>query len=108
MSRGLHNRLKRLERSCSQQQEVYEAQYRSAEQLCEECDDPEIIARYETAVERLRIVEAEAENQNPGSRQKTLEVLDAEDDLLEAEEELRAYARARDEAIGSERRDGTS
>ncbi len=108
MSRGLGNRLGRLERSRSQWQGVYEAQYRSAEQLREECDDPKIVARYETAVERLRIVEAEAENQNPGSRQKTLEVLDAEDDLLEAEEELRAYARPRDEAIGSERRNGDS
>jgi hypothetical protein len=81
---------------------VYKAQYRSAEQLCEECDDLRLVARYEAAVERLRIVEAEEEkeNPNPGSRHKTLEVLDAEDALLEAEEELRKFSRERDREVG--------
>lgn len=69
---------------------------------------PEVFIRYDQAVEGFRAALEAAKAANPGSSRipETPELVAANDEMLRAREELRAYANSRDREIGSERRDG--
>ncbi len=69
---------------------------------------PAVFGRYETAVEEFRAAIETAKAENPGSSRvsNTPELIDANDEMLRARGELRAFARER--VISNERRDGES
>lgn len=90
----MNRRVGRLERHRKQRQGAHEARHdRDEEELYRDCDNPEVFIRYDRALERERAAFAEAEAEDPGGRHSSAKVLDAEDEVLRAREELREYSR---------------
>jgi hypothetical protein len=83
VSRGLGNRLGRLETSRDPRQEVSDARRRDIEEQLQSCDDPEIHAKYAEATEAMRTARNEEEEGN------------ACDAYLDSLEELRLYLKER-------------